>query len=290
MQYYVVCQCLILLLVEFKLLAETVTVVLHTKKRYNGIKSYQYGKTVMKKVALITGSSRGIGRATAEIFAENGYAIAINCIQNTDAAESIVADLRSLGKDAIFVQADVSSAEQVDRMVHSVRKTFGQIDVLVNNAGISQQKLFTEIDTDEWQKMFGVHVDGTFYCCKAVLPDMICRKSGTIINVSSIWGMVGASCEVHYSAAKAAVIGLTKALAKEVGPSGINVNCVAPGVIATEMNDAFDDDVLNQLKEDTPLCRNGTAREIAELIYFLASDKASFVTGQIISPNGGFVI
>ena len=273
MQYYVVCQCLILLLVEFKLLAETVTVVLHTKKRYNGIKSYQYGKTVMKKVALITGSSRGIGRATAEIFAENGYAIAINCIQNTDAAESIVADLRSLGKDAIFVQADVSSAEQVDRMVHSVRKT-----------------LFTEIDTDEWQKMFGVHVDGTFYCCKAVLPDMICRKSGTIINVSSIWGMVGASCEVHYSAAKAAVIGLTKALAKEVGPSGINVNCVAPGVIATEMNDAFDDDVLNQLKEDTPLCRIGTAREIAELIYFLASDKASFITGQIISPNGGFVI
>ena len=138
--------------------------------------------------------------------------------------------------------------------------------------------------------MFAVHVDGTFYCCKSVLPDMIFRKSGKIINISSVWGIAGASCEVHYSAAKAAVIGLTKSLAKEVGPSGITVNCVAPGVIATDMNSEFNECTIRQLQDETPLGRIGTAKEIAETIGFLASDNADFITGQIISPNGGFVI
>lgn len=244
----------------------------------------------MKKVVLITGGSRGIGKATAEVFAKNGYSVAINCFANTDRAEETVRYLRDNGGEAICVPADVASEEQVMNMVHNVRKAFGQIDILVNNAGISQQKLFTDITPEEWRRMFAVHVDGTFHCCRAVLPDMIFRKSGKIINLSSIWGIVGASCEVHYSAAKSAVIGLTKALAKEVGPSGITVNCVAPGVINTDMNATLDDDTLTSLKEETPLCRLGTAKEIAEIICFLASENADFITGQVISPNGGFVI
>lgn len=244
----------------------------------------------MKKVALITGSSRGIGKATAEWFSEAGYSVAVNCLNHSDSAETIVYHLHSLGREAICVRADVTSSDQVDQMVRTVRKTFGQIDVLVNNAGISQQKLFTDISDQEWRDMFAVHVDGTFYCCKSVLPDMIFRKSGKIINISSVWGIAGASCEVHYSAAKAAVIGLTKSLAKEVGPSGITVNCVAPGVIATDMNAEFNECTIRQLQDETPLGRIGTAKEIAETIGFLASDNADFITGQIISPNGGFVI
>ena len=188
------------------------------------------------------------------------------------------------------VHADVSDAAQVRTMVQRVNEVFGHIDILVNNAGIAQSKLFTELAADDWDAMFDVNVKGVFHCCQSVLPGMISRKKGCIINVSSIWGLVGASCEVHYSAAKAAVIGLTKALAKEMGPSGIRVNAVAPGVIETDMIAGLDRQTREALKEETPLCRIGTAEDVAQTIRFLASEGAGFVTGQVISPNGGFVI
>ena len=167
---------------------------------------------------------------------------------------------------------------------------FGHIDVLVNNAGIAQQKMFTEITEQDWKKMFSVNIDGMFNCTQLALRDMIKRHKGKIINVSSIWGIAGASCEVHYSASKAAVIGFTKSLAKELGPSGIQVNCVAPGVIETDMNKNLDDLTIKEIINETPLERIGTPRDIANTILFLAQDASDFITGQVISPNGGFVI
>ena len=178
----------------------------------------------------------------------------------------------------------------MEAQVQAVVERWGQIDLLVNNAGIAQQRLFTEITEAEWDRMFAVNAKGLYACCRAVVPGMIRRHSGNIINVSSMWGQAGASCEVHYSAAKAAVIGFTKALAKELGPSGIRVNCVAPGVIATEMNAALDGETLDALREETPLGTIGTPEEAARAILWLAGDGASFVTGQVIGVNGGFVI
>ena len=162
------------------------------------------------------------------------------------------------------------------------------MDVLVNNAGIAQQKLFSDITPEEWRRMFAVDVEGVFHCCQCALPYMIHRKAGSIVNISSVWGQVGASCEVHYSAAKAAVIGLTKALAKELGPSGIRVNCVAPGVIRTEMNAHLSGEDMEALREETPLCRIGEPEEVADAVSFLAGEGSRFVTGQILAVSGGF--
>lgn len=239
---------------------------------------------------LITGAATGIGRATALSFAADGYNVAVHYNKSEQAALSLCADIAQQGGRAMAVHADVSDAEQVRTMVQRVNEVFGHIDILVNNAGIAQSKLFTELAADDWDAMFDVNVKGVFHCCQSVLPGMISRKHGCIINVSSIWGLVGASCEVHYSAAKAAVIGLTKALAKELGPSGIRVNAVAPGVIETDMIADLDNETREALKEETPLCRIGTAEDVAQTIRFLASEGAGFVTGQVISPNGGFVI
>lgn len=239
---------------------------------------------------LITGASRGIGRATAILFAKEGYNIAINYNHSEIEATELANKLSSEGCHAISVQADVSDMNQVMDMVKRCESQFGSVDVLVNNAGIAQQKLFTEITADDWNRMFAVNVTGVFNCCKCVLPSMIRKHLGKIINVSSMWGISGASCEVHYSAAKAAVIGLTKALAREVGPSNIQVNCVAPGVIDTEMNVALNPDDLKSLCDETPLGRIGKPCEIAETILFLASTKADFITGQVLSVNGGLVI
>ena len=190
----------------------------------------------------------------------------------------------------IKVQGDVSNRIQVDSMMNIIYNRFGDIDVLVNNAGVAQQKLFTDISEDDWDWMFNVNIKGMFNCCQAVLPKMINNKRGKIINISSIWGLTGSSCEVHYSASKAAVIEFTKALAKEVGPSNIQVNCVAPGIIKTDMITHLNTSIIEKLKSDTPLGILGTPRDIAEVVLFLASSKADFITGQIISPNGGFVI
>ena len=188
------------------------------------------------------------------------------------------------------VQADIRDSAQVQRMVDAIMAQWGAIDILINNAGIAQQKLFTDITDEEWYNMFAVHVDGTFYCTRAVLPAMIAQKQGVIVNISSMWGQVGGSCEVHYSAAKGAIQAMTKALAKEVGPSGIRVNCVAPGVIQTEMNAILDHETLEALRQETPLEMLGTTEHVAEAVYYLCSDKAAFITGQIVGVNGGMII
>lgn len=240
----------------------------------------------MKQTVLITGASRGIGAAAARLFAAQGYRVAICCHTQMEKAEELAASL----PDAAAFTADIAKETDVVRMVDAVHSRFGEIHVLVNNAGIAMQKLFTDTTAADWNRIFDVNVTGIFYACRAVLPEMIRRKSGRIVNVSSMWGVTGASCEVAYSASKAAVIGLTKALAKEVGLSGITVNCVAPGVIDTEMNANLSAEDRAVLCDETPLARIGTAQEAAQAILFLASDRASFVTGQVLGVNGGIVI
>ena len=245
---------------------------------------------MIKKTVLITGAAKGIGRACAKLFAENDYQVAIHYHSSKERAKQLEEEIKQMGKSCALAYADISNPDQVRSMVQAVKAVYGPIDVLVNNAGIAQQKLLTDISDEEWKTMFAVNIDGVFYCCKAVLPDMISKKAGKIINISSIWGMVGASCEVHYSASKAAVIGFTKALAKEVGPSHITVNCVAPGVINTEMNNSLDAETIAALEEETPLGVIGCVDDIANTVYFLSSKQSDFITGQVISPNGGFVI
>ena len=239
----------------------------------------------MKKTALITGASRGIGAAIALKLSENGFFTVINYYKNTEKAEKIAEKT-----GGIAIKADVSDLEQVKNMVENIKDKIGGVDVLINNAGISLSGLFTDITLEQEQKLWGVNVSGVFNCTKCVLPYMINKKSGKIINISSMWGQAGASCEVHYSASKAAVIGFTKALAKEVGPSGINVNCIAPGVIMTDMNNCYSEETLDALKEETPLERIGAPEDIADTAAFLASDNSSYITGQVIGVNGGFII
>ena len=244
----------------------------------------------MKGVALVTGASGGIGSAIAVALARDGYAIAVHCYRNEQKAQEIREEIIAMGGTAEVFVCDITDADAVDYMVNEICRTLGCVTVLVNNAGIAQQKLFTDLSVDEWQQMMAVHVDGAFYACRAVLPDMIRAHSGVIVNVSSMWGQTGGSCEVHYSTAKAALIGLTKALAKEVGPAGIRVNCVAPGVIRTEMLAELSRETLNDLEEETPLCRLGTPEDVAAVVAFLVSDGAGFITGQVLAPNGGIVI
>jgi 3-oxoacyl-[acyl-carrier protein] reductase len=248
------------------------------------------GKPDGQKTVLITGASGGIGRTTALLFSQKGYAVALHYHTNQEAAESLCRLLMEEGRKAIAVGADLSDPFEAEAAVAKAENALGPIDVLVNNAGFADQRLFCDISSALWKKMMDVHVNAAFYCTKAVLPSMIRRKSGNIINVSSMWGQVGASCEVHYSTAKAALIGMTKALAKEVGPSGIRVNCVAPGVIATAMLSGFSAEDLQALAEGTPLGRLGTPEDVARAILFLASDESSFITGQVVCPNGGLVI
>lgn len=243
-----------------------------------------------KRVAVVTGGSRGIGAAAVRLLARAGWRVAAGCYSSPEKARALCDSLAAEGCEAFPFQGDVASAEAMEEMARETLERWGQIDLLVNNAGIAQQKLFTDITEAEWDRMFEVNVKGLYTCCRAVVPHMVRRHSGNIINVSSIWGQVGASCEVHYSAAKAAVIGFTKALAKELGPSGIRVNCVAPGVIATEMNAALDAETLDALREETPLGAIGRPEDAARAILWLAGEESSFVTGQVIGVNGGFVI
>ncbi|MEE1050452.1 MAG: 3-oxoacyl-ACP reductase FabG [Clostridia bacterium] len=229
---------------------------------------------------LITGASRGIGAATARAFAERGDKVFINYNNSQEAAEELAKET-----GGVAIRADVSNANEVNAMFEKI----GSVDILINNAGISGFYMIDAMSDEEWKRMIDVNLNSVFYCTRAVLPQMINRKQGAIVNVSSMWGICGASCEVAYSTAKAGIIGFTKALAKEVGPSGIRVNCVAPGVIDTDMNKSLDEDAKKALCEETPLGRLGTPEEIAKAIVFLA-DENSFITGQILSPNGGLVI
>ncbi|TQQ84425.1 SDR family oxidoreductase [Peptacetobacter hominis] len=242
------------------------------------------------KTAIITGASRGIGKCTAELFARNGYNVIINYNSSEKEAKELENKLLSEGLNVSAYKADVSKSYEVDKMINYCIEKYGKIDVLVNNAGISQDKLFTDITDEEWEKMMSVNVTGVFNCTRATLKHMIWEKSGKIINISSMWGVVGGSCEVHYSTSKAAVIGMTKALAKEVGPSNITVNAIAPGVILTDMSLYYGDEVLEELRQETPLMKNGQPEDIANMALYLASDKADFITGQVFNINGGFVI
>ncbi len=237
----------------------------------------------MKKIILITGASRGIGREMALSFASEGYLVAANY----NKSETEAKQLKDLSPNIFIYKADVSNRREVNAMVNNIHAELGLVNYLINNAAVSTIKMFSDVSESEWDNMFGINVKGTFNCTQEVLPDMIHTKSGSIINISSIWGLTGSSCEVHYSATKAALIGFTKALAKETGPSGIRVNCIAPGVIDTEINSGID---LTALTEETPLGRIGSVKDISDLAVFLTSDKASFITGQVISPNGGLVI
>jgi 3-oxoacyl-[acyl-carrier protein] reductase len=244
----------------------------------------------MNRTVLITGASRGIGRAIALAFAQEGYNLVLNYHKNEAAALELKEQLKKKHLAVQVFQADVSVRRQVAEMVRQTHELYGRIDVLVNNAGIAQTKLFTDITERDWNRMFDINIKGMFHCAQEVLPQMIHDRRGRIINISSIWGVVGASCEVHYSAAKAAVIGFTKALAKEVGPSGICVNCVAPGVIKTDMLSGYSEDELEMLREEVPLQRLGTPEDIARAVLYLASEDAGFMTGQVLSPNGGMVV
>ena len=244
----------------------------------------------MKETVLITGGATGIGRATSELFALMGYQVAIAANSSFAEALSLARALSERGLSAAAFRADLRDSAQVDALFSQVEKLFGGVDILINNAGIAQQKLFTDITDADWQEMLAVNLTAPFCCFRRALPYMIHQKKGSIVNVSSMWGLTGASCEVHYSAAKAGLIGLTRALAKEVGPSGIRVNCVAPGAVNTRMNQTLDEEALSLLTEETPLGRIGDPEDIARAIAFLACEDSSFTTGQVLSPNGGLVI
>lgn len=241
-------------------------------------------------VVLITGASRGIGAACARAFAQAGFNVAVNYNRSKENAESLARELRDHGVSAVAVQADVSDSASVRGMFDYVKANLGSVDVLVNNAGISRVGLLTEMTDGDWDTLLHTNLSSVFYCCKAALPDMIRAHSGVIVNVASMWGEVGASCEAAYSASKAGVIGLTKALAKEVGPSGIRVNAVSPGVVMTDMMKGFSAEDVAALRDETPLMTLGTPEDIAEAVLYLSSDKARFITGQVLSVNGGMVI
>lgn len=244
----------------------------------------------MSGTVIVTGASRGIGKACALEFGKSGADVIINYTRSKEKAEEVCEEISRLGGRALPFCADVADRKAVDEMIAFAHSNFGSISTLVNNAGIAEQIMFCDITEEKWDRMFAVDVKGVYNCIQAALPDMIHNKSGRIINISSMWGITGASCEVHYSAAKAAVIGMTKALAKELGPSGITVNAIAPGVISTEMNGNISEEIMTELKEETPIGRIGSPEDIAETALFLASPKASFITGEVISVNGGFVI
>ena len=243
----------------------------------------------MSRVAVITGASGGIGTAIARRLAAEGWRVVLGCCHSVQKAEALCRELRIAGGEAAVFQADIT-CEEAGALIRYAVEQYGHLDLLVNNAGIAQIKLFTEITPEDWRRMFAVNVDGMYHCCRAAVPQMVRQHSGRIVNVSSIWGLCGASCEVHYSAAKAAVIGFTKALAKELAPSGITVNCVAPGAIDTEMNAHLSAQERRMLKEEIPMGRMGTPEEAAAAVAFLAGEDARYMTGQVLSPNGGIVI
>ena len=242
------------------------------------------------KTAVITGASRGIGKAIAEAFAKNNYNVVINYNKSEVDAQELKESLTKQGCVCEIFKADVSIYSEAKSLIDFCIEKYGKIDTLINNAGISQIKLFTDISPSEWNNMINTNLSGVFNCSHNAVKYMLNNKSGNIINISSMWGIDGASCEVHYSTAKAGVIGFTKSLAKELGLSGIRVNCIAPGVIMTDMMKDFSDEDLLLIKNDIPLNRFGTPEDVAELALFLASDKAKNITGQTISTNGGQVV
>ena len=236
-------------------------------------------------VALVTGGSRGIGEAICRRLADEGYTVAVNYKNSAEKAEALAAEIGGRA-----YRADVSQYDEVCAMFDSVERELGPVEVLVNNAAISVVGVFQDCTDEEWEKIFGVNVKGVFNCCKCALSNMLNKQHGSIVNISSIWGVTGGSCECHYSAAKAAVIGYTKSMAKELGPSGIRVNCVAPGAVKTDMNAHLSKEDWDGIIEETPVGRIGAPEDIAEAVAFLAGEKASYITGAVLNVNGGSVI
>ena len=241
----------------------------------------------MKNVALVSGGAKGIGSAIVKRLINDGYKVAFTYNSSEEKAQSLCADL---GENCKAYKLDITDSNAVKTVVDDIERNFGEIQILVNNAGVAEQALFTDITDEMWHKMIETNLSGAFYCSRAVLKYMINRKSGKIVNISSIWGETGGSCEVHYSASKAGLIGMTKALAKEVGLSGITVNSVSPGVILTDMTRHFDEETMNSLKDETPLNKIGTPEDVAGAVAFLCSKDADFITGQNLSVNGGMNI
>ncbi len=243
----------------------------------------------MGKTAFVTGGSRGIGRAIVRRLAAEGYAVGINYLRSREAAEALAAEILGQGGRALAVRADVADREAVDAAVREVEEKLGPVTALVNNAGIAQNDLFQDTPEALW-RMFAVHADGAFHTIQAVLPHMLHEKAGGIVNISSIWGLRGASCEVAYAASKAAVIGLTRSLAMELAPSHIRVNCVAPGVIETDMVRGLGEETLASLVDQTPAGRLGTPEDVARAVSFFLRDDADFITGQVLTVDGGFIL
>jgi 3-oxoacyl-[acyl-carrier protein] reductase len=242
------------------------------------------------KNVLITGASKGIGRETAILLAKRGFNVVINYNNSEKDAIDLQNKLIDKGYSALAVRADVSKRIEVKKMVSIIEENYGTVNILINNAAVSYYNLFTDISESEWDRIFEVNVKGVFNCTQEVVKNMINDKWGKIINISSIWGISGASCEVHYSTTKAAVIGFTKSLAKELGPSNINVNCVAPGIVDTDMMNDFSENEKTFLKNEIPLGNFASPNDIAKIIYFLLKKESSYITGQVISPNGGYLI
>ncbi|MEE0866652.1 MAG: SDR family oxidoreductase [Clostridia bacterium] len=242
----------------------------------------------MSKVAIITGASRGIGREIAKTLAKKGIKVIANYNKSEEKAKELQEELKIENIDIDIFKADVSRRNEAKELVDYTLDKYGRIDILINNAGIAQFKEFTKITDEDWNKMIDINLNSVFIMSQEVLENMIHNKNGCIINISSIWGNVGSSCEVHYSTAKAGINGMTKALAKELGPSNIRVNAIAPGIIDTEMNNDISEEQINIIKEETPLGRIGKPEDIAKCVKWLVEDE--FTTGQVISPNGGWII
>ena len=244
----------------------------------------------MRRVALVTGASRGIGRGIALELAREGWDVCINYVRHREAAEAAAEQVRALGQNTAVIQADVADGAAVEAMARQAERELGPISLLVNNAGIAGQMQFQDITDEQWNRYLGVNLGGARNAIRAVLPHMLSEKRGCIVNISSIWGLRGASCEVAYACTKAALIGLTRSLALELAPSGIRVNCVAPGVIDTDMVQVLGQETLRDLAAETPLGRLGTPEDVAYAVAFLASDRASFLTGQVLGADGGFIV
>ena len=246
------------------------------------------GKNIVNKIVVVTGSSRGIGAEIVKLLAKSGHTVILNYNKSEDCAKSVENELKNLGYTVDIFKADVSKKEEAESLVKFAVNKYGRIDVLINNAGISQTKLFTDITDEDWQNMMNNNLNSAFYCTREAVKNMIHNKQGLIINMSSIWGVTGASMEVHYSTAKAGLIGFTKALAKELGPSNIRVNAIAPGIIDTDMCSEYSVEEKDKIKEEIPLERIGTAENIAKCVKWLIED--DYVTGEVISINGGWNI
>ena len=243
----------------------------------------------MKRVALVTGGAKGIGAAIVKRLCKDGYSVAINYNTSEQRALSLCSFCASEGFTVLPVKCDVSSSSEVERMFSEIEERLGAVELLVNNAGISHWGLFDTVTDEEWNKVMGTNLTGTFNCTRRAIPSMLRSKHGRIVNISSVWGQTGASCEAVYSASKAGIIGLTKALAKEYAPSGITVNCICPGVIDTDMMNRFSDEEKQAIAEDIPAGRMGTPEEVADAVSFFADEKTSYITGQILGINGGMV-